>query len=75
MKSKNLKIWQQYGLTEEGAILADKLMPTMLDLIKDQKGIGKDFLYIVLEEAAFQTQELPTRTKKFQKEYKWKKQK
>jgi hypothetical protein len=74
MKSKNAKIWQQYGLTEEGAIIADKLMPTMLDLVKDQKGIGKSFLYVVLEEAAFQTQELPSRTKKFQKEYKWKKQ-
>lgn len=72
MKSKNLKIWQQYGLTEEGALLADKLMPKMLELIKDQKGVDKSFLYIVLEEAAFQMGELQTRTKKFQKEYKWK---
>jgi hypothetical protein len=71
MKSKNKKIRQQYGLTDEGAALADKLMPRMLQLVKELN-FDKYLLYIVLEEAAFQVRELPNRTKKFQKENTWK---
>jgi hypothetical protein len=69
MKSKNLKIWQQFGLSAEDAVLADKLMPKMLEIAKGEE--SSRVLISALEEALFQIYKLPKETEEYQKEYTW----
>lgn len=64
-------IWDAYGLTEDGAALADELMPTLLDLLTRMPDAW-DVIEYVAREAAFQTHTLPHKPEFYQERWSWK---
>lgn len=60
------RCWRDHGLTEEGARRADRIVEAMVALVADA---GSEIAQIALYEARFRVEELPTRTKAYQRQY------
>jgi hypothetical protein len=58
--------WRQAGLTEKGAELADKILSTMQQLVREA---GSPMAEAALREATFRVEVLPKRSAEFQKRY------
>ena len=58
--------WRDYGLTEEGASCADRILEAMLALVENA---GPDVSVIALREAVFRIRDLPTRSAAYQRKY------
>lgn len=76
------KCWQTLGFTAEGAVLAEQILPTLIQAVhlmnraefqaRVAGGGDSDARYFaerVMAEAKFRVQELPTRSRKYQKQY------
>lgn len=64
----NAQIWNEWGVSEEGIADCDAIMPLMLEAVRRA---GPELAKVVLEEAVFQTCELPRRTSSFQEQRAW----
>lgn len=69
--SPNKHIWDQWGLTEEGAELADKVMPHVLSVLQEHPD-AVDILDAVVGQAFHQLNELPERTPEYREKWTWK---
>lgn len=58
--------WKELGATEAGATLADLALPELVALVAD---LGAKVVEMALKEAKFRVEELPQRTKRYQKQY------
>jgi hypothetical protein len=63
--------WRNAGLTEAGAKVADALIGRFVDLVKmcPPEDGGRSMARILVDEANFRVNTLPSRTKAFQREY------
>jgi hypothetical protein len=58
--------WNEHGLNEKGAALADDILPLLVWIVRR---VGPSVAAIALDEARFRVESLPTRNKKYQKKY------
>jgi hypothetical protein len=60
------KCWRDRGLTEDGALRADRILEAMMGLVANA---GPSVADIVLREAVFRLEVLPNRTIVYQRKY------